>query len=137
MKRLIPLALIIATTATFAKDLQPEDAGAQFVAMRINDHGQLVTAPSTKTRKEVAAERLLPQVSAMRIDDHGQLVTPPSTKSRAEVQAELAEAVRTGDTLAVGESGATLKELHPQWFAKSGGVAVVRHSDAVSGTAQR
>jgi predicted RNase H-like HicB family nuclease len=38
-------------------------------------------------------------------------------KSRAEVKAELAEAIRTGNVLAGGESGQLLKDVFPQRYA--------------------
>ena len=134
MKRIISLALIVATTATFANAASAQAAGEQFVAMRINDQGQLVTSPSTKTRDEVAAERLRPQAVSMRIDDQGRLVTPPSTKTRAEVQAELAAAIGAGDMLAGGESGATQRQMHPHWFAATSDTVVGRADTAVSTT---
>ncbi len=136
MKRILSLALVIATTATFANAAQAQVTGEQIVGMRINDHGQLVTSPSTMTRDQVAAERLRPQAAAMRIDDQGRLVTAPSTKTRPEVQAELAAAIRTGDMLALGESGATLRQLHPHWFAKTGN-AVARDFEVAAGTPRR
>ncbi len=36
--------------------------------------------------------------------------------TRAQVKAELAEAMRTGNMLAAGESGLTLRELNPQRY---------------------
>lgn len=135
MKRIISLALAIAATATFANAASAQTAGEQYVAMRINDHGQLVTSPSTRTRDEVAAERLRPQAVSMRIDDQGRLVTLPSTKTRAEVQAELAAAIRNGDMLAGGESGATQRQLHPQWFAATG--ETVAHAGIAVSTPRR
>ena len=39
-----------------------------------------------------------------------------SGKSRAQVQAELAEAIRTGDIIAVGESSLKLNELYPHRY---------------------
>ena len=39
-------------------------------------------------------------------------------KTRAEVKAELAEAVRTGNILADGESGLTLRQMHPHRYAQ-------------------
>jgi len=39
-----------------------------------------------------------------------------SGRTRAEVQAELAEAIRTGNVSAGGESGLTLRELNPQRY---------------------
>jgi ribosomal protein L30E len=40
------------------------------------------------------------------------------SKTRAEVKAELAEAVRSGNMIAHGDSGATLKELYPHRYAQ-------------------
>jgi hypothetical protein len=40
-------------------------------------------------------------------------------KTRQQVRAELAEAIRTGDIVAAGESGQTLREQHPQRYAKA------------------
>ena len=39
-----------------------------------------------------------------------------SEKTRDQVKAELAEAIRTGDVLASGESGLKLNELYPQRY---------------------
>ena len=39
-----------------------------------------------------------------------------SEKTREQVRNELAEAIRNGDVLAPGESGLTLRELHPERF---------------------
>ena len=41
------------------------------------------------------------------------------TKSREHVRAELAEAIRTSDLLATGESGVTLRELYRERYAAS------------------
>jgi len=41
-----------------------------------------------------------------------------SEKTREQVKAELAEAIRTGDVLAPGETGMKLNELYPQRYAK-------------------
>ena len=42
-----------------------------------------------------------------------------SEKTRAEVKQELAEAIRTGDVQAPGESGIKLNELYPQRYARA------------------
>jgi Domain of unknown function (DUF4148) len=45
-------------------------------------------------------------------------------KTREQVRAELAEAIRSGDIVANGDSGETLRELHPQRYATA-----VAHGD--------
>jgi hypothetical protein len=42
-----------------------------------------------------------------------------SEKTREQVKAELAEAIRTGDVLANGESGLKLNELYPQRYPRA------------------
>jgi hypothetical protein len=39
-------------------------------------------------------------------------------KTRADVKAELADAMRQGDLVANGETGATFKPLNPSWYAQ-------------------
>jgi hypothetical protein len=46
-----------------------------------------------------------------------QAQTAQAGKTREEVRAELAEAIRTGNVMASGESGLTLRELFPQRYA--------------------
>ena len=46
-----------------------------------------------------------------------QAQTAQTGKTREEVRAELAEATRTGNIMANGESGLTLRELFPQRYA--------------------
>ena len=43
-------------------------------------------------------------------------VAQASTVTRAEVKAELAEAIRTGDIVAEGDSGKKLNELYPNRY---------------------
>jgi hypothetical protein len=43
---------------------------------------------------------------------------PGAAKSRAEVKAELADAIRSGNMIASGESGATFRELFPHRYAQ-------------------
>ncbi|WP_382152658.1 hypothetical protein [Hydrogenophaga sp. ANAO-22] len=56
------------------------------------------------------------------------------SKSRAEVKAELAEAIRTGDIVADGQTGAKANELFPAQYAQARADKAVTATAAVGKT---
>ena len=66
-----------------------------------------------KTRLSVVAIALSTLVAG-----HALAADPATPKTRAEVKAELAEAIRSGDMVADGETGLTFKQLYPQRYAQ-------------------
>src|SRR5205814_953171 len=54
---------------------------------------------------------LIPLLAALAATAHAE-----SSKTRAKVQAEMIDARRSGDVIASGESGLTLRELYPQRY---------------------
>ena len=71
-----------------------------------------------KTRLSVVAIALSTLVAG-----HALAADPVAAKTREQVRAELAEAVRSGDLIADGETGARFNQLFPAQYAQSATVA--------------
>ena len=71
-----------------------------------------------KTRLSVVAIALSTLVAG-----HAFAADPAAAKTREQVRAELAEAVRNGDLIADGETGARFNQLFPAQYAQSATVA--------------
>ncbi|WP_171019958.1 DUF4148 domain-containing protein [Hydrogenophaga sp. 2FB] len=79
-------------------------------------NGDLIADGATGQRYNQIAPA---QYAAVRAADASTVAAAPAVgKTRAEVKAELAEAIRTGDMIADGATGAKYNELYPNRYAQ-------------------
>ena len=79
---------------------------------RLNNLADQETSSSQGSEMNIARTT----VSLVLLAALGATAQAQSEKTRDQVKAELAEAIRTGDVLASGESGLKLNELYPQRY---------------------